>query len=146
MRLIAHRGLVKGPNKDLENRPSQIESALAQGFDCEIDFWIIDDRFYLGHDGPQFHIKPEFIERSDLWIHAKNLSALHYLLGTELNFFWHQNDNYTLTSNGYIWTYPGQDLTEDSIMVMPEWDDTTLDNARTATCFAVCSDFVSLLR
>ena len=146
MKLIAHRGLSKGPNKELENRPSQIESALQHGFDCEVDFWIVDDRFYLGHDGPQFHIKQDFIKHAGLWIHAKNLNALHYLVGTDLNFFWHQTDNYTLTSTGYIWTYPGQSLTKHSVMVMPEWDDPTLDNARHADCFAVCSDFVSLLK
>jgi hypothetical protein len=146
MKLIAHRGLVNGPDKDLENKPSQIQLSLEQGFDCEIDFWIIDNEFYLGHDAPQFQIDSNFIEQPGLWIHAKNLEALHYLLTTRLNFFWHQNDDYTLTSNRYIWTYPGQNLTQDSIMVMPEWDDPTLNNARHAECFAVCSDFVSLLK
>ena len=23
------------------------------------------------------------------------------------NYFWHQNDKFTLTSKGYIWTFPG---------------------------------------
>jgi hypothetical protein len=146
MKLIAHRGLVNGPNADLENDPIQIQLALEQGFDCEIDLRIVDDKFYLGHDNPQFHIERNFIEKTGLWIHAKNLNALHYLLNTKLNFFWHQTDNYTLTSNRYIWTYPGQNLTQQSIMVMPEWEDPTLNNARHARCFAVCSDFVGLLK
>jgi hypothetical protein len=146
MKLIAHRGLFNGPDKNLENKQSQIELALTQGFDCEIDFWIVDDKFYLGHDGPESQIKQDFIENNNFWIHAKNLNALHYLLGTKLNYFWHQTDNYTLTSNGYIWAYPGQPLTHRSIMVMPEWNDPTLNNARQAQCFAVCSDFVSLLK
>ena len=146
MKLIAHRGLINGPDKALENNPNQIQLALEQGFDCEIDLWIVDDKFYLGHDNPQFHVEQNFIEQQGLWIHAKNLDALHYLLSTNLNFFWHQTDNYTLTSNRYIWTYPGQSLTQHSIMVMPEWEDTTLNNARQASCFAVCSDFVGLLK
>jgi hypothetical protein len=146
MKLIAHRGLTTGPNKDLENRPSQVLSVLDNGFDCEIDFWVVDDRFYLGHDGPQFHVKRNFIEDPRYWIHAKNLEALYYLIGTELNFFWHQNDDFTVTNSGHIWTYPGKPLTEDSVMVLPEWEDPTLENVKHATCFAVCSDFVKLLK
>jgi hypothetical protein len=146
MKLIAHRGLFNGPDKNLENTPSQIELALAHGFDCEIDFWIVDDKFYLGHDGPQYLVNQHFIENNNFWIHAKNLNALQYLLGTTLNYFWHQTDNYTLTSNKYIWAYPGQPLTHDSVMVMPEWDDPTLSNVRHSKCFAVCSDFVGLLK
>jgi glycerophosphoryl diester phosphodiesterase len=42
MKLIAHRGLTDGPNKDLENSPEQILKAIDQGFDCEIDLWIIN--------------------------------------------------------------------------------------------------------
>ena len=81
-----------------------------------------------------------------LWIHAKNLAALRWLTTTDLEYFWHQNDDYTLTSHNYIWAYPGQELTQRSIMVMPEWNDKTLNNARSVTCYAVCSDYVSLLK
>ena len=32
------------------------------------------------------------------------------MLGADksLNYFWHQTDDFTLTSHGYIWTYPGK--------------------------------------
>ena len=39
----------------------------------------------------------------------------------KFNFFWHQQDDFTLTNRGYIWTYPGKCITPMSIMVMPEW-------------------------
>jgi len=52
MKLIAHRGLTQGPNKELENKPEQIISALDQGYDCEIDLWTVNSDFYLGHDAP----------------------------------------------------------------------------------------------
>lgn len=151
MKLIAHRGLIKGPNKLLENHPNQIISALAQGYDCEVDFWVIEhschNRYYLGHDGPTYEVEWSFIEQPGLWIHAKNLQAL-YLLGAEskLNFFWHQEDDFTLTSQRYIWTYPGKPLTPDSVMVMPEWEDQTLENARQQLCYGICSDFIGLLK
>jgi hypothetical protein len=35
--------------------------------------------------------------------------------------FWHQNDDFTLTSKNYIWTYPGQPYTASSVIVMPEF-------------------------
>jgi hypothetical protein len=147
MKLIAHRGLVNGPNKERENHPDQIKEALRNGYDCEIDIRWIDNAWYLGHDNPDHSVPYEFLEQPGLWIHAKNLDAL-YVLGADakLNFFWHQEDDHTLTSQGYIWTYPRKTLTKNSVMVMPEWNDTTLANAREADCYAVCSDFVELLK
>ena len=44
-----------------------------------------------------------------LWCDAKNFEALNHLLTFQkINVFWHQEDNYTVTSQGYIWAYPGQ--------------------------------------
>ena len=144
---IAHRGLTNGPDSALQNNPEQIELALGQGYECEIDVWYkAEGGWYLGHDGPEYKIDYEFLEQSGLWIHAKNLAALHFLTCTNLNCFWHENDAYTLTSHGYIWTFPGQQLAKNSVMVMPEHVDTTLDLARQATCYAVCSDYVEILR
>ncbi len=34
-----------------------------------------------------------------------------------LNFFWHENDKYTLTSKNFIWTYPGEKTGGNSIIV-----------------------------
>ena len=147
MKLIAHRGLFEGPNKERENHPDQIKQALQKGYDCEIDIWYLDHCWMLGHDGPKYIVDHTFLEQPGLWIHAKNLTAL-YVLGADakLNFFWHQEDDYTLTSQGYIWTHPGKALTENSVMVMPEWEDATLANAREAKCYGVCSDFAELLK
>lgn len=146
MKLIAHRGLINGPNKELENRSSQINLLLSQGIDCEVDVRYIDNRWYLGHDTPDYEVEYDFLTQPGLWIHAKNLEAL-YVLGNDnrLNFFWHQEDDYTLTSYGYIWTYPGKLLTSNSIAVMPEWTDPNLPNVKTLNCFGVCTDFVEKL-
>jgi len=146
MKLIAHRGLFNGPDANLENGPEQIEFALEQGYDCEIDLWLINSDLYLGHDCPDYPIHEEWLNKSGLWIHAKNLAALRWLTNTDLEYFWHQNDDFVLTSHNYIWTFPGKELTQRSVMVMPEWDDKTLTNARNAKCYGVCSDFVGLLK
>jgi len=147
MKYIAHRGLTEGPDSTLENRPEQIMKSLAQGYGCEIDVRFINEKWMLGHDNPNYEVSFEFLEQPNLWIHAKNLDAL-YILGAsrKLNFFWHQEDNFTLTSQGYIWTYPGHELTEDSIMVMPEYVDSTLYNAYTAECYAICSDYITKIK
>lgn len=141
MKLIAHRGLINGPNRSLENQPQQIRSSLAAGYDCEIDLWVFDGRLYLGHDGPQYNITRDFLDQAGLWIHAKHIDALDWLLDTDLNYFWHQEDHYTLTSKNFIWAYPGQAVTKRSVQVMPEMADPTLNNID-PNCHAVCSDWI----
>jgi hypothetical protein len=141
MKLIAHRGLTNGPNVNLENRPEQIEVALAQGFECEIDLWIINSEFYLGHDRPDYKVNKAFLDKFGLWIHAKNLAALRWLTDTNLYYFWHESDKFTLTSNEYIWTFPGNELTHHSIAVLPEWHDPEFKNLPT-NCYGICSDYV----
>lgn len=141
MKLIAHRGLFNGPNKELENNPDQIEKAWNLGFDCEIDLLIIKKQLFLGHDNPQYKINHSFLEQGPLWIHAKNLEALHYLTSTTLNFFWHQEDDYTLTSKGIIWAFPNKLVTNNTVMLMPEWNDPTFNNLN-LDCYGICSDWV----
>jgi hypothetical protein len=147
MKYIAHRGLFNGPDKTLENHPEQILRALSLGFDVEIDVWYVDGEWWLGHDAPTYPIDVNFLDHSQMWIHCKNIDAL-YELGRMVymnnDYFWHQEDDCTLTANGYIWTYPGKPLTTKSIMVMPESVD-QLDSVNTTSCYGVCSDYVAKL-
>lgn len=146
MILIAHRGLINGPNKDRENRPDIIQESLNAGFDVEIDIWLKDEQLLLGHDNPQYKVERSFLELEGLWIHAKNLEALLWLTTTDFNYFWHQKDDYTITSKGYIWTYPGKKLTKFSISVLPEWYETDYSNIKKYQCAGICSDYVSKLK
>ena len=118
MRLIAHRGNVEGSKPQYENDPSYLQEALDRGFDVEIDAWYIDHDWYLGHDRPLYKLEETFLlhdERS--WVHAKNLEALMHGNNVKVHVFWHQNDDFTLTSKGYIWTYPGKQVTRKSVIV-----------------------------
>ena len=146
MRFIAHRGLINGPDVNLENRPAVIEDALRQGFDCEIDVWYKDQQFFLGHDFPDYQVSFDFLLQKGLWLHAKNLDAL-YVLGanSQMNYFWHQEDDFTLTSKNYIWTYPGKSYTPLSIIVLPEinTDIKLFNNLKLYKCFGICSDYVN---
>ena len=120
MILISHRGNLDGKKEKLENHPDYIEEAKKKGFDVEIDVWFIKNNFFLGHDGPQFKVDSKFLEDQKLWCHAKNSDALKELSKINCHFFWHNTDDYTITSKGYIWTYPGKELFTQSICVLPE--------------------------
>jgi hypothetical protein len=141
-KLIAHRGLLNGPSLGLENRPDQIVLALSKGYDCEIDLRIEDGKFFLGHDESTYEVQEEFLELDGLWIHAKNLQALRWLSDTNLTYFWHQNDDFIITSNSYVWTFPGRPLTDKSVCVMPEWNDPHFETITETLCYGICSDYV----
>ena len=137
MLYISHRGNLNGINPKQENKPSYIFDALERSFDVEVDVWFVKDKFYLGHDEPKDLIDSKFLKIKKLWFHSKNIEALYELTKLNVKCFWHQNDDVTLTSNGFIWTYPGKPLTEKSICVLPE-----LNNIKTFNCAGICSDFI----
>ena len=56
MKIISHRGNIKGPLPDQENRPSYIDCAMGSGYDVEIDLRIVDGELWLGHDLSLIHI------------------------------------------------------------------------------------------
>ena len=122
IKLIAHRGNLDGPNKG-ENHPDYLLHALSQGFDCEVDVWLVNGEIFLGHDNPEYMVKKSFLEKEGLWLHAKNLEALNYLLSQGLVCFWHENDAYTITSNGFIWANIGKPVTRKAILVSLSKDD-----------------------
>lgn len=147
MRLIAHRGLMYGPNKEIENHPDTIEEAWANDFDCEIDIWRCDGKWFLGHDKPTYEVPSHFLMMGRSWFHCKNFEALDRLSthSKGINFFWHQDDNYTLTSFGYVWAYPGQPVGKNTIYVLPEQVMKPAD-VKNLECFGVCSDYVIDIR
>jgi len=145
MFFIAHRGNINGPNAELENRPAYLLEALDKGFDVETDVWKYDDKFYLGHDSPDYEINIEFLKNKKIWCHAKNIGALLSLLELDVKCFWHQDDDYTLTSDGYVWAYPGRPLEGKSICVMPEGV-MDINNIDQLECCGICSDVVGEIR
>lgn len=144
MRMIAHRGLLKGPDKTLENKPEQIEKVLQKGIDCEIDVWSIYGKWFLGHDEPQYEIPASFLGKQGLWIHCKNLDALYQFndMPFKYEYFWHQEDDFTLTSSNFIWTYPGKHLTKNSIAVLPEISNEYWEYVKSVNIYGVCTDYV----
>lgn len=145
MIIIAHRGLFEGPNKEIENSPIQIEKAIDEKFNVEVDIRYIDHEFYLGHDIPQYSVDIEWLISliPYAWFHCKNVEALLRLKKSKYDFhyFWHEEDTLTLTSKGFIWAYPGKQPIRKSIGVMPE-----LYNDDVSECFGICTDYAHAYR
>lgn len=105
-KIISHRGCIYGPDVSIENLPSHIISIMEK-YDwifVEIDLWCIDEVLFLGHDEPKYLIDSKFLISNRLYVHAKNEGALNYLNKNKIkNFFFHNNDEFTITSGGEIW-------------------------------------------
>jgi hypothetical protein len=141
MILISHRGNINGRLDSWENEPTYIDLAISKGYDVEIDVWYKDNMLWLGHDKPEYGVDFKwFHDRiNKLWIHCKNVeSIVHFKESNHnFNFFWHQEDDITLTSLNYIWVYPGKQPIKNSISVLPELHD---DNI--SSCIGICSDII----
>ena len=140
MVLISHRGNVTSIDEQKENSPSYIIRAIDLGYHVEIDLFKINDKLFLGHDKPTYQIEPYFLDNEMLFVHCKNKEALLYMNKAyfKSEYFWHQNDNYTLTSKGHIWTYTGEELIQGSICVMPE----NHSYSDLSMCYGICSDVI----
>ena len=141
VRLISHRGNLLGPDHEKENSPEYIMDALEAGFDVEVDVWHHDfDGLYLGHDYPKYKIEIDFLKNDSIWCHAKDLRALSTMISNNIKCFWHQKDDYTLTTNNLIWTYPGKRVCEKTIIVCRDLRETRV--FRGSSVYGICSDYV----
>ncbi len=142
MKFISHRGNLNGRRPQEENNPEYVLKAISLGYDVEVDLRKQGDKFFLGHDYAQYEIDNSFLTNnsSNLWVHAKDLCSLNWLIacGVGLNFFWHEEDSFSVTSKGYIWTFPKKQLTNISICVMPEYSDYSINEIQKTS--GVCSD------
>ena len=141
---ISHRGNIHGPKPELENTPEYIDAAIAQGFDVEIDLWATEDGLFLGHDEPQYSVELAWLQKRSkkLWVHCKNYLALGICRDSKLHCFFHNTDDYTMTSSGYVWAFPGKPIASHScIMVMPETH-SDIKNLDLGEYAGVCSDYI----
>lgn len=136
---IAHRGNTNGPSIH-ENQLWYLDKAMDDGYDVEIDVWKIGEHLWAGHDSAQYLIPEEFLLKNilHLWIHCKNFEALDHFakMGNSYNYFWHQEDDFTMTSHNFIWTYPGKKVGDWSVIV-------DLEGNTKYNCYAICSDYFS---
>lgn len=144
MRWILHRGNISGP-KSVENNPVILLELLKEKYEIEIDLWYRDNKLYLGHDAPEYLINETFLEHSGFWIHCKSAETLEYMNTKKkhLHYFYHTDEDYVLTSKGYIWCYVGKPALENSVIVMPEKSihSYSMEELEKKNCI-ICSDYL----
>jgi len=141
---ISHRGNLSGKNTAPhgENHPTSIKNAIDRGYFCEIDVRLIDNKFYLGHDKPEYEVDELFFNNYYLFVHCKNIEAFYKLVShPAIEAFYHDTDDVVITSTSkYFWSYPKSSvlLTDRSIAVLPElvpeWD--------VSGVIGICSDYI----
>ena len=129
-KLIAHRGLLEGPSKELENDLALIKNNIKKYpfLINEIDVQIAEE-IYIGHEKTNIVVDPTFlVENSkNLVVHIKhietdkpksmeNLKLIH----DKCHFFSHDADDFTITNYGWIWQHPRLGVVSKTICVMPE--------------------------
>ena len=139
MIVISHRGNIRGPVPDKENRPSYIDCAIGNGYHVEIDIRSINGELWLGHDEPQYKVDHNWLDkrRHYLWLHCKNLEAAKECWA--YHSFCHTSDPFTYTSTGKIWLHDLTQKIDDNTIVPLIAKDDVLQPIN-GTPFAICTD------
>lgn len=111
---------MNGKDAHNENSIKAVSLAIDAGFDVEVDVWFKKNKFYLGHDLPQYEVDIDFLLNEKIWCHAKNSESLYQLMLSGVHCFWHQNDDFTITSRKMIWCYPGKICTNGIVVSLGE--------------------------
>jgi glycerophosphoryl diester phosphodiesterase len=140
-KIIAHRANLQGKDANKENTIKQIKECIKLGFDVEIDIRTYKNKLYLGHDETQEKISLNFLVeyKKKLWVHCKDFDSFNFMIGKDLNYFWHQKDDFTLTSKKIIWTYPKKIVDKNSVIVCLSKKDTL--NYKQKELFGICTDW-----
>ena len=150
MKLISHRGNIRGPIPDKENRPSYIDCAIGNGYDVEIDVNYVNGELWLGHDEPQYKVTHTWIqERSKyLWLHCKDFESAKECW--KYQSFCHSGDPFVFTSNNKIWLHGENEsiYTLDDMTIIPviNKQESTSFNTANGIPFGVCTDYPAILK
>ena len=146
MKIISHRGNIRGIVPGRENAPSYIDCALGNGYDVEIDIWSIDRQFFLGHDNPQYQVTWNWIfkRQDNLWLHCKNADAAK-TCGI-FQAFCHTSDPYSFTTRNKIWLHDlSQTVDKNTIIPLLTSQDLKHHSTRIHDAYGVCTDYPAYL-
>lgn len=140
MKYICHRGNMNGPYPSMENKPEYIQIALDAGYDVEVDVWLQPDGLYLGHDAPIYKTSRQFLQNQRLWVHCKNNAAyLELSKYSDINCFFQDNDDLTITTRGYLWSHSkNTEWNSNTVIVRLELSKMPEEKVP----FAICSDYI----
>ncbi len=71
--------------------------------------------------------------KDKLWIHVKNIECMDYMSTKNFNYFWHEKDKITLTSNGTPWCYPGVYIKTGITVILDKYE-------KSIDIFGICTD------
>ncbi len=146
MIIISHRGNIRGPVPDKENRPSYVDCAIGNGYHVEIDIRLINDELWLGHDEPQYKVDHNWLDkrRHYLWLHCKNIEAAKECWS--YHSFCHTSDPFTYTSTEKIWLHD-LSMRIDSNTIIPLIDKDEVESFMSVSenPFGICTDYPYLL-
>jgi hypothetical protein len=147
MRLIAHRGNIRGKIPHLENTEPYIIDAITQGYQVEIDIWYVNQTLYLGHDDPLYKTSFEFLHKysAKLLIHCRDLKALEFMHNdkklSKFNYFYHITEPAVISSHGDIIMHSHANrCIDNSIYMLPEI--LGIKNRYLKKCAGICSDVI----
>lgn len=120
----------------------------------EIDVWEKGGKLWVGHDEPTWPFNYlDWWKAYGIIVHCKNIEAMAWLqkrsVPPAFDFFFHDQDDATLTRCGRLWVHPrlarpGSPIPDNSYLVMPPThpallDEEVIDLARRMT--AICTDY-----
>ena len=148
MKIISHRGNIRGSVPEKENRPSYIDCAIGNGYDVEIDVRSIDGEYWLGHDEPQYKVTWNWIfhRQFNLWLHCKNVEAAKSL--SVFQSFCHTGDPYSYTSHGKVWLHDLEQTFDDkTIIPLLDWElvDSFKTHIKNEIPLGICTDYPYML-
>ena len=145
MLIISHRANLSGIDENRENNPFYVDECIKMGYNIEVDLRIKDDQLYLGHDYAQYPITIDWIleRKQHLWIHVKEFKALQKIYNhrNDIQFFCHENDKFTLTSNGLIWLHDLDQKVGDNCII-PLLSLEQVEQYTKKGFYGVCTDYV----
>ena len=142
MKIISHRGNIRGRVPERENAPSYIDCALGNGYDVEIDVRVHDGDFWLGHDEAQYRVTWNWLalRQNNLWIHCKNAEAAKQCY--EFQSFCHNSDPFTYTSKGQIWVHDFRNtIDEKTIIPLLAKGDVEQFHHLYQNAYGICTDY-----
>ncbi len=141
---IYHRGNSRGA-PTVENNPRHLSTLVGAGHHVEVDVWIRDGVFCVGHDRPEHPVSLSWLEAlaPRALIHCKDgatfvgLRAMFAERGIAADLFYHTTEDYALSTGGKIIVYPGKEVFPNCLSMMPE---SVNRDPIAETCAEICSD------
>jgi len=118
--IISHLGNINGRIPEQENRLPYVQAALKAGWHVMVDVCFRNGGFYLPHDNGFDTAPPAFFSKQRIWSRAADPETLDALCNISAHALVASDAPFTLTSSQFVWTLPGQPLSQRAIAVYPE--------------------------